>query len=91
MSLFRDIVGTENMAMIVDVRTCEFKGSQRPLIVENGWTVVPIFKKFQNKLYVRNGYYQVPLIRGPVDKDLIEEIRKFNDPSDFLKDKIKKR
>ena len=59
-------------------------------MIESGWAVVPIFNKFENKLYVRSGYYQVPLFAGPVDKQLIEEMRKYADPNDFLKETLRK-
>jgi len=53
--------------------------------------VLPIFNKFEGKLYVRSGYYQIPLFQGPVDKQLVDEMKKYNDHNDFLKELLWKR
>ena len=85
-----NVVGEQNMAIIVDVRSIEFvQGDGK--IVESGWAVVPIFTQREHKLYVRSGYYQVPLIRGPPKSEIIKEMATYEDQWNYVQELINKR
>jgi len=44
------------MSVVFDVKAVEFVGGKMTLR-DAGWTIVPLFKKYERKLYVRSGYY----------------------------------
>lgn len=78
---YRKVPASKNLHMVIDVRQVRKKKEIYYEQTPYAWTILPLFT-YDN--YVNSGIYQLPLFKGPVQPDILKELKAANDPWEKL-------
>ena len=87
---YQNVKPDASMTLVIDVRSLEFV-SGIPKMDQVAWSAVPLFFNRYNNYYVRSGIFQIPLFRGPVDISHLQNMYNYDDPWQYISQKLNDR